>query len=98
MADGGKFSRYQRQTRSAVLAAALSQVYNPHMSAKQLFSEQLRQAVENSDKSRYQISKQTGIAQSVLSRFINEDAGLSMESIDKLCDCLDLSLIRRVRK
>lgn len=56
------------------------------------FSEQLRRAVEASEKTRYQISLETGIAQSNLSRFVNQGAGLSIESIDKLCECLRLRL------
>lgn len=63
------------------------------MAKRQRFSEQLRRAVEQSDLSRYRISKQTGIAQSILSRFVNEGAGLSMESVDKLCECLGLRLV-----
>jgi len=62
------------------------------MAKKQRFSEQLRRAVERSDLTRYQISKQTGIAQSILSRFVNQGAGLSMDSVDKLCQCLGLRL------
>lgn len=62
------------------------------MTKKGRFSDQLRQAVEDSDKTRYQISKETGIDQSILSRFVNRGAGVSMESIDKLCECLGLRL------
>ena len=63
------------------------------MTKRQRFSEQLRRAVETSDKTRYRISKETGIAQSILSRFVNEGAGLSMESVDKLVECLGLRLV-----
>lgn len=62
------------------------------MMKKQRFSDQLRQAVEQSDLTRYEISKRTGIAQSILSRFLNQGAGLSLESIDKVCECLSLRL------
>jgi DNA-binding phage protein len=63
------------------------------MAKKERFSDQLRRAVETSDKTRYRISKETGIAQSILSRFVNEGAGVSMESIDKLVECLGLRLV-----
>ena len=63
------------------------------MPAKRPFNEQLRRAVEQSDMTRYQISKRTGIAQSVLSRFAHHGAGLSMESVDRLCECLGLRLV-----
>ncbi len=63
------------------------------MTKKPPFSEQLRRAVEQSDLTRYRISKQTGIVQSILSRFVNQGAGLSMDSVDKLCECLELRLV-----
>ena len=63
------------------------------MVKRQLFSEQLRRAIETSDKTRYRISQEAAIAQSILSRFVNEGAGLSMESVDKLCACLGLWLV-----
>jgi hypothetical protein len=61
------------------------------------FSEQLRQAVLSSELSRYSISVATGIAQSVLSKFVHKKGGLGLESIDKLMDCLGLE-IRPTRK
>jgi len=57
------------------------------------FSEQLRRAIGRSEKTRYQISKQTGIYQSVLSRFMHEEVGLSLESVDLICECLGLRLV-----
>ncbi len=65
------------------------------MPKKQPFSEQLRQAIERSDKTRYRISLETDIAQSILSRFVNQGAGLSMESVDRLVECLDLKIVPR---
>ena len=62
------------------------------MAKKQPLSEWLRRAVKQADLTRYEISKRTGIAQSILSRFVNQGAGLSLDSIDKLCDCLGLEL------
>lgn len=55
-------------------------------------SEQLREAVRQSELTRYRIAQETGIAASILCRFVNDGAGLSLESIDKLCDCLGLRL------
>ena len=64
------------------------------MARKRLqFSEQLRAGIERSDKTRYRISKETGVAESVLCRFIHSKVGLSMESVDKLCECLGLRLV-----
>ena len=55
-------------------------------------SDQLRQAVRDSEMSRYQISRLTGIAESILSRFVNSDAGLSLGNFDRLCQALGLRL------
>jgi len=56
------------------------------------FSEQLRDAVRRSELTRYAISKETGIDQSILARFVNHDAGLSLANIDKLCEVLGVGL------
>jgi DNA-binding Xre family transcriptional regulator len=59
----------------------------------QPFSEQLRNAIVNADISRYRIAQKTGLTEAGLSRFVNRVAGLSLDSIDKICACLDLRLI-----
>ena len=60
-------------------------------------SEQLRQAILSADKSRYRIAKETGLTEAGLSRFVNRVAGLSLDSIDRICECLDLQLKARTR-
>ncbi len=65
------------------------------MRKKQPFSEQLRQAVRASDISQAELSRRTEIAESIISRFTHTDAGVSMASIDRLCDALDLELVSR---
>jgi transcriptional regulator with XRE-family HTH domain len=55
-------------------------------------SEQLRQSILNADISRYRIAQETGLSESALSRFVNGVAGLSLESIDKIGECLDLQI------
>lgn len=67
--------------------------YNEYMPKRLSFSEQLRRAMERSEKTRYRMSIETGIAQSNISRFFNHKGTLSQDSIDKLCDCLDLRLV-----
>jgi transcriptional regulator with XRE-family HTH domain len=57
------------------------------------FSDQLRQAIERSDKTRYRISQETGVSEAVLSRFMNRKVGLSMETVDLICECLRLRLV-----
>jgi len=65
------------------------------MSKKHLaFSDQLRRAIRQSEKTRYRISQETGISEAVLSRFMNdEQVGLSMTTVDLLCECLGLLLV-----
>ena len=63
------------------------------MSKKPKFSEQLRQAIETAPVTRYRIAVDTGISEAVLSRFVNSKVGLSMETVDLLCDYLGLKLV-----
>ena len=63
------------------------------MAKKRLLSDQLRQAVLKCGKTRYRIGVETGIAHSIISRFINQGAGLSLANVDKLCDCIGASLV-----
>ena len=57
-------------------------------------SEQLRRAVRESELSRYQIWQQTGILQSVLSRFVN-GGSVSLDTVDKLAELLGLELVAK---
>lgn len=57
-------------------------------------SDQLRSAIETSGKSRYRISKETGLSEPTLSRFMSGERGLTLTAIDTLADYLDLSLTR----
>jgi transcriptional regulator with XRE-family HTH domain len=60
-------------------------------------TEQLRLAIRASEKTRYQIAKETGISQPTLSRFFHGERGLSMEALDAVAKCLGLEL-RPVRQ
>jgi hypothetical protein len=77
------------------LDAIASIGYDVVMSEK--FSDQLRREVRESEATRYQISKATGISQAVLCRFVARTAGMSLESIDKLMDALNLEIRPRKR-
>ena len=61
------------------------------------FSDQLRRAVRESEATRYALSKTTGISQAVLCRFVAGTAGMSLDSIDKLVDALNLEIRPRKR-
>lgn len=58
-------------------------------------SDELRQAVERSGVSRYSIWQQTGIDQGSLSKFMDGERGLGMESIDKLAELLGLHIVAK---
>jgi len=60
--------------------------------------EQLKEAILNADVSRYRIAKETGLTEASLSRFLNDVAGLSLDSIDKIGDYLELDITTRERK
>jgi predicted transcriptional regulator len=55
-------------------------------------SDQVRQAVEESEMSRYAICKVLGLAQATMSRFMSGKGGLSMEHFDAVADLLDLNI------
>jgi hypothetical protein len=57
--------------------------------------EQLREQLRKSDDmgvTRYRIAKETGIEQSILSRFVRTKAAMSMDAFARLCDYLGLRL------
>lgn len=55
-------------------------------------SNQLRKYIETAGVTRYKIAQETGIAQSVLSRFVHGKAGLDLVSVDRLAEFFNLSL------
>ena len=62
------------------------------------FSDQIRAAVVASGLSRYRISKEIGVSQSTMSRFMSGKGGLSMASLDRLADLLGLSVTTRPKR
>lgn len=58
-------------------------------------SEQIRRAIRDCGLTRYAISKETGIAQETLSRFMSGERGMSMQSLDILADLLNLDIVAR---
>jgi len=63
-------------------------------------SERIRHAIETSGKSRYAIAKESGVAESQLSRFVNDKRQLSLDAVDTLAEYFGLELrqVRRGRK
>jgi DNA transposition AAA+ family ATPase len=62
--------------------------------AKKL-TDQLRQAIDDSGLTRYQIAKETGIDESALAKYYNGHRGLSMTALNALGECLQLSIVMR---
>ncbi len=65
---------------------------------KKTFTEQLRKAIRDSGMTRYAISVQTGIAQSTLCKFVQGERGMSLDSVDRLMDCLGLEIKHTISK
>jgi transcriptional regulator with XRE-family HTH domain len=60
--------------------------------------QQIRDAIESSEKSRYRISKETGIDQGQLSKLMSGLAGVSYEALEQLAECLNLEIIIRPKR
>ena len=56
-------------------------------------TDQLRKAIDNSGLTRYRIAKLTGVSEAALSQFYNGHRGLSMEAMNALGECLELTII-----
>lgn len=63
-------------------------------------SEQLREAIVRASVSRYEISKETGVDQAALSKFVLGQRGISVEAMDAVGLYLGLSITttRRPRR
>lgn len=57
-----------------------------------LLTDQIRQAIDDSGLTRYQIAKATGIDESALAKFYNGHRGLSMEALNALGEFLQLKI------
>ena len=55
-------------------------------------TDQLRQAIDDCGLTRYEIAKRTGIDESALAKFYNGRRGLSMEALNALGECLQLTI------
>jgi transcriptional regulator with XRE-family HTH domain len=62
------------------------------------FSDEIREAVDSCGQSRYAISKATGLSESMLSRFMAGDRGLSMKALDVLAAYLDLHVATKQKR
>jgi len=58
----------------------------------------IRKAIEAGDKTRYQLSKETGLDQAQLSRLMSGAGAMSYENLERLADALGLEIIIRPMK
>ena len=59
------------------------------------FTDQVRAEVASCGLSRYRISKETGIAQSILSRFMSGKQAISSDTLDALAVLLRMSVVSK---
>jgi transcriptional regulator with XRE-family HTH domain len=52
----------------------------------------IRVAVESSDKTRYRIAKESGVSAGQLSRLVNGERGMTVDTIERLADYLGLQI------
>lgn len=57
--------------------------------------DEIRRAIEASEKTRYRLSKETGIPQSQLSRLMTGEKGISFERLESLVKALGLEIVIR---
>ena len=57
--------------------------------------EQIRKAVQASPKTRYRLSKESGVSEAQLSRLVNHKCGLSADNLERLADVLGLEITIR---
>ena len=60
--------------------------------------DEIKRAIDASGKTRYRIAQEADIAQSQLSRLMRGDAGLSVDSVERLADYLGLEITIRPKR
>ncbi len=55
--------------------------------------DKIRRAVETSGKTRYRIAKDSGISAAQLSRLVNGQSGMTVETIERLADYLGFRIV-----
>lgn len=60
--------------------------------------DEIRQAIDRSEHSRYAISKSIGVSQAQLSRLMSGKSGLSIDSLERLAEFLNLEIVVRPKR
>lgn len=73
--------------------------YDVGMSKKESYLENtLRKAILDSDMNTMQLEKASGVSQSIISRFLNQERGITFSTASKIAYALDLELKPRGKK
>jgi plasmid maintenance system antidote protein VapI len=72
----------------------MSKIKNAKNSAprREPISRALRKTIRKRELTAYAAAKQAGVSIDAVQRFLNEERGLTLATVDKLADALDLSL------
>jgi transcriptional regulator with XRE-family HTH domain len=57
------------------------------------FTDQLRRAVKGCGLTRYRIAKEIGVSESLLSRFMSSESGLSFAVLDRLAELIGIGVV-----
>ncbi len=68
------------------------------MKIMQTIFEQLRKAIQSSEKTRYKLWQETAIDQGQLARFMAGTDGLSVANVERLAEALGLEIIIRPKR
>jgi len=60
--------------------------------------DQIIEAVEASERTRYRIAKDSGISEAVLSRLVNRERTITLETLEALCDTLGVEITLSPKK
>jgi len=58
----------------------------------------IRDSIEASGKSRYQLARESGVAESVLSRLMSGERGVSVRTAERIADALGLEIVVRPKR
>lgn len=58
----------------------------------------IREAIKRSGQTQYRIAKETGIAQSALSRLASGERGLSTDAIERIAEYLGMEIVIRPKR
>ena len=61
-------------------------------------ADDVRTAIRESGLSRYEIAKKTGVSQSVLSRFMSGETGMTLATLERIAPLLGLEIVIRKRR